>query len=216
MPDAVTDQTRTVLLVDDDPTRRRLLTAELDRSGFETLVAAGPDEAGLLVDRLPTLAVVALLAPRAAVDLIRQIALSQPDCLLVFLGASDVGPTEMMEAMEAGVVACLVEPFDPAALPDVLEHVLADEAVLPCEVVHRLVEQLRQRRVRDAIDESGNGALTRREWEVLELMGDGLNTRQIARALFVAPVTIRSHIAAILRKLKLPDRDAAIDLLNSL
>ena len=54
--------------------------------------------------------------------------------------------------------------------------------------------------------------LTEREAEILELMGQGLSTEQMADRLFVAPVTVRSHVAAILRKLRVTDREAAVRL----
>jgi DNA-binding CsgD family transcriptional regulator len=56
--------------------------------------------------------------------------------------------------------------------------------------------------------------LTDREREVLAMLRDGLTTAQIAERLFVAPVTVRTHIAAILRKLRVSDRRAAIELLE--
>ena len=56
--------------------------------------------------------------------------------------------------------------------------------------------------------------LTSREWEVLELMREDLTTAEIAERLFVSPVTVRSHIAAVLRKLRVPDRKAALKLLE--
>ncbi|MEX2420075.1 MAG: response regulator transcription factor [Acidimicrobiia bacterium] len=214
MSETLTPEPRTVLLVDDDDTRRDLLHEALERSGFVTLVAHEPGQATLAASSRPVLSVVALSAPTEAVDEIRQIATAAPDCLLVFLGGADADPVVIMQAMEAGVIACIVEPFNPDALPDVLEHVLAGEAVLPGAVVNRLVDRLLRHRVRNVLDESGREALTRREWQVLELLGEGLDTRQIAARLFVASVTVRSHIAAVLRKLDLPNRDAAIDLFN--
>jgi DNA-binding NarL/FixJ family response regulator len=54
--------------------------------------------------------------------------------------------------------------------------------------------------------------LTSREWEVLELMSRRLTNSQIARELTVSPVTVRTHVAAILRKLRVPDRDTAVRL----
>jgi DNA-binding NarL/FixJ family response regulator len=56
--------------------------------------------------------------------------------------------------------------------------------------------------------------LTSREWEVLELMREDLSTAEIAERLFVSPVTVRSHIAAVLHKLRVPDRKAALKLLE--
>jgi ATP/maltotriose-dependent transcriptional regulator MalT len=43
-------------------------------------------------------------------------------------------------------------------------------------------------------------------------MANGLSTEDIAGRLFVAQVTVRSHIAAILRKLRVKDRNAAVRL----
>ena len=45
---------------------------------------------------------------------------------------------------------------------------------------------------------------------MLELLGQGLDTAEIAARLFVAPVTVRTHIASILKKLGVPDRETAV------
>jgi DNA-binding NarL/FixJ family response regulator len=45
-------------------------------------------------------------------------------------------------------------------------------------------------------------------------MCDGLSGRQIAERLGLSPVTIRRHTAEIIRKLGVPDRDAAIALVE--
>jgi DNA-binding NarL/FixJ family response regulator len=60
----------------------------------------------------------------------------------------------------------------------------------------------------------GEPRLTSREWEVLELMRRKMTTAQIARTLVVSPATVRSHVAAILRKLRVADREAAVRLLD--
>ena len=54
--------------------------------------------------------------------------------------------------------------------------------------------------------------LTSREWQVLDFLRQGLTTSEIARRLFVSPATVRSHVAAVLRKLRVPDRESAIRL----
>ncbi len=53
-------------------------------------------------------------------------------------------------------------------------------------------------------------AMTTREWQVLELMARGLADRGIAADLAVSLGTVRSHICHILRKLAVPNRNAAI------
>lgn len=63
---------------------------------------------------------------------------------------------------------------------------------------------------------SGQAArLTGREWDVLELMRKGLTTAEISDRLFVSPTTVRSHISSILRKLGVPTREEAIQLLDA-
>jgi two-component system nitrate/nitrite response regulator NarL len=49
--------------------------------------------------------------------------------------------------------------------------------------------------------EQREASLTRREREVLRLLGDGLRAAQIAAALGLSIATVRNHIRAILRKL---------------
>ncbi|AHI02020.1 LuxR C-terminal-related transcriptional regulator [Kutzneria albida] len=55
-----------------------------------------------------------------------------------------------------------------------------------------------------------HGQLTRREYEVLQLISEGLENRAIARELFVSVETVRTHIKGILRKLSARDRAHAV------
>jgi DNA-binding NarL/FixJ family response regulator len=52
--------------------------------------------------------------------------------------------------------------------------------------------------------------LTRREAEVLELVGHGLSNGQIAERLFISPKTVEHHVGRILAKLGLPSRARAV------
>jgi len=57
--------------------------------------------------------------------------------------------------------------------------------------------------------------LSPREAEVLDLLRQGLRTSEIARRLFVSQVTVRTHIASILKKLNAADRDEAIRMFDA-
>jgi DNA-binding NarL/FixJ family response regulator len=52
--------------------------------------------------------------------------------------------------------------------------------------------------------------LTPREREILDLVAAGMGNHEIARRLFLSEKTVRNNIAAILAKLQVPDRAAAI------
>jgi DNA-binding NarL/FixJ family response regulator len=56
--------------------------------------------------------------------------------------------------------------------------------------------------------------LTEREWEVLELMREGLRTAEIARRLGISAVTVRRHVSDLLCKLDVPDRKTAVGLVE--
>jgi DNA-binding NarL/FixJ family response regulator len=47
-------------------------------------------------------------------------------------------------------------------------------------------------------------------WEVVDLLREGLPTAKIAKRLFISETTVRRHVGAILRKLGVSDRAAAI------
>ena len=63
----------------------------------------------------------------------------------------------------------------------------------------RVIEEFRGRGKRRLPFTGERGAaLTSREWEVLDLMRDGLSTSEIAERLFVSRVTVRRHVSGIL------------------
>jgi DNA-binding NarL/FixJ family response regulator len=49
---------------------------------------------------------------------------------------------------------------------------------------------------------------------VLELLAEGLSTADIARSLMISRSSVRVHIAATVRKLGVPDRAAAVEILR--
>jgi DNA-binding NarL/FixJ family response regulator len=63
------------------------------------------------------------------------------------------------------------------------------------------------RRLLPPDDDSEAGTLlTRREWEVAQLVADGLTNAELAKRLFISPRTAAVHVSSILRKLDVPSR----------
>ena len=119
------------------------------------------------------------------------------------------------DAIRVGARGYLLKEMDPARLPAALEGVLAGEVALPRALVARLVDRFRGREVhRVQIAGSRTATLSAREWEILDLLREGLATRQMAERLFLSDVTVRSHVSSVLRKLEVPDRAAAVRLLE--
>ena len=95
-----------------------------------------------------------------------------------------------------------------------MQAVLEDGVAIPRSLVRPLVEGIRHGRGHQVETASGSVVLTQREWEVLLLMRQRRTTREMAEALFVSPATVRSHVSAVLHKLGVRNRDAAIELLE--
>jgi len=53
------------------------------------------------------------------------------------------------------------------------------------------------------------GSLTKREYEILTLIADGLNNREIANTLFISEKTVKNHVSNIFKKIKVNDRTQA-------
>jgi two-component system nitrate/nitrite response regulator NarL len=126
------------------------------------------------------------------------IASDLPGTAVVIFGEAPDWPG-LLPALEAGASGYLPRGVDPARLPVILRRAADGESILPRAVVSRLVAELRERQPhRRAVPGCG---LTRREFEVLDLLREGLSTAQIAERLYVAQVTVRTHQASIRRKL---------------
>ena len=103
--------------------------------------------------------------------------------------------------------------MNPSRLGPTLVGVIRGEAALPRELTARLIREFRARVRREtALVRRGENDLTRREWEVLDCLCEGLSTSRTADRLFISPTTVRRHVGSILGKLDVPSRQAAVDL----
>ncbi|HEX2110155.1 MAG TPA: response regulator transcription factor [Gaiellaceae bacterium] len=206
-----------VLVADDHPPTRAGVRAALGDSAF--VVVAEASDAGSAVAAAhaerPDLCLLDVHMPGSGISAVRRISRECPETAVVMLTVSR-SDDDLFDALRAGASGYLLKDIDPVRLPRALEGVLAGEAALPRALVARLIDEFRERgryRRVPILRERGP-VLTSREWEVLELLREGLTTKQIAERLFVSHATVRSHIAAILRKLRVPNREAAIRLLE--
>jgi DNA-binding NarL/FixJ family response regulator len=206
-----------VLVADDHPPTRRGVRRVLESSGFLVCAeeATGPAAVAAAVRERPDVCLLDVRMPGGGVAAAAEIARRLPDASIVMLTVSR-DDADLFDALRAGAQGYLLKDIDRGKLPGALRSVLAGEAQLPASLVARVLEEFRNRqthrrllfRQRPAVE------LRRREWEVLELLRDGLSTAEIAARLFIAEVTVRSHVSSILRTLQVPDRAAAVRMLD--
>ena len=205
----------TVVLADDHPSVRAGIRDTLEAGGFEVVAEAADADAAVAAAMAcqPDLCVLDVHMPGSGITAASKIVAGCPDTAVVMLTVSQ-DDEDLFQSLRAGAAGYLLKDTDPERLPHALRGVLRGEAALPRVLVARLVGefQARSRRRMPLLRRPEGAALTPKEWEVLELLQGGCTTAETAQRLGVTAVTVRSHVAAILKKLQVPDRDAALRL----
>jgi len=205
-------------VADDHPPLRASVKRALEEHGFEVCFEAAnaADSVAAAERERPDVCVLDVQMPGNGIAAAAQIAARLPETAIVMLTVSD-SDEDLFAALRAGAQGYLLKDMDPGRLPLALEGVLAGEAALPRALVARVLDEFRtRRRRRRLLLPGGRGCtLTDREWETLELLAEGLSTAEVAERLLVAPVTVRRHAAAIVKKLNVGDRRSLLQLVRA-
>ena len=199
-----------VLVADDhDPTRYDVRTALEEDRRFSVCAEAAdaPTAVEAAVRERPDLCLLDIRMPGGGVAATWEISARLPETKVVMLTVSQ-DDRDLFAALRAGASGYLLKEMNPGELPDALARVLRGEAALDSSLLARVVAEFRDRsaRRRRPVADPSNTRLTSREWQVLELLRQGLSTSEIARRLVLSPVTVRTHVNSILRKLRVRDR----------
>ncbi|HVG87582.1 MAG: response regulator [Gaiellales bacterium] len=208
-----------VLLADDHLPIRVDIRETLELSGrFEVCAEAGDGAAAVreAVATRPDLCLLDIRMPGNGLAAAWEITSRLPSARVVMLTVSR-NDNDLFAALRAGASGYLLKDVDIDRLLEALDGVLLGEPAISKELVARLVSEFRDRSARRRsvlapapVDEP----LTSREWQVLDLLRLDRTTGQIAAELVLSQATVRSHVAAILRKLRVPDRASAVRLLQ--
>ncbi|MGA5096133.1 response regulator [Streptomyces lavendulocolor] len=107
---------------------------------------------------------------------------------------------DILAAVEAGASGYLLKDAPPEELAAAVRTAAAGRSALAPAVAHRLMDRMR----------TPAEALTRRELEVLQLVGEGLSNQQISKRLFLSQATVKSHLVHVYAKLGVDSRTAAV------
>jgi DNA-binding NarL/FixJ family response regulator len=120
------------------------------------------------------------------------------------------GRGQLGDQLTAGASGFLLKDVSAAHLANAVRLVTTGDALLAPAITRRLVARYaRHDAVRTATHQR-LASLTPRELEILELVGRGLNNRELAERLRVREATVKTHITHILTKLSLRDRIQAV------
>ena len=206
-----------IVLVGAEPLTWRFLGRLLEAAGFRVAAEASDAETGieLCLRERPALCLVDLAIPESAIRVVREVSQKVPETRVVVLSAT-ADRDAMIDVIRAGASGYLLKSMDPNRIPEALRCELAGESAIPRVLVRELVRDLQTLgRHRSIATGRGGIELTSREWEILELMCEGVSGPSIAERLNLSPVTVRRHSAQAVRKLGVSNRDEAIALLQN-
>jgi two-component system, NarL family, response regulator LiaR len=135
------------------------------------------------------------------IEAIRLITEEEPEAKILVL-TSFITDDKVFPAIKAGAMGFLLKDSDPEELIEAIRNVNKGEPILHPDIARKVLRELGRPNATETIPDP----LTDRETDVLKLLTKGLDNMQIADKLFIAEVTVRTHISRILRKLQLANR----------
>jgi DNA-binding NarL/FixJ family response regulator len=186
------------------------LAACFSRRPEMTVLAVVSDLASLRETLPRTEAQVVLIDVTHGVDLfeVRAIAAQWSEVALVALGLNEQRQ-EVIRCGRAGFAGYVARDASIDTLCEALSEIVGGGLACPPQISGGLLRALFRRDARsDELDP--DHVLTRREGEVLHLLGRGLSNKEIGAELSLSVATIKHHVHNILEKLRLSRRTQAM------
>ncbi len=197
------------MIVDDDPFFRAGLRDMLESEGVEVVGEARTAEEalGVVARASPDVILMGMVAPFASDgELTRRITVLSRGARVVAL-TDTADPNEVMGALAAGACAYLAKDESVEAIATgIVRAAAAGHPLLSATTTRLLIDRVSLQDAARADGESLRAALSQRELEVLELIVEGKDNPEIAAALCISPLTVKAHVATILRKFGVQNR----------
>ena len=208
------DQSLRVLIVDDHALFRRGLQMVLKQEPDIEVVgeaADGHEAVGKAQELMPDVILMDVRMPkRSGIEATEKIKELLPHVKILMLTISDE-EADLYEAIKAGASGYLLKEISIDEVADAVRSVWAGQSrISPSMAAKLLTEFAAMSKRADERQQLPAPRLTDREMEVLNLVAQGLNNRDIAKELFISENTVKNHIRNILEKLHLHSRMEAV------
>lgn len=136
-----------------------------------------------------------------------------PECKIVMLTTS-TEEVDLLEAIRSGASGYLLKSLETGPFLKYLEGIMNGEPAIAQELSAILWKEVanhseENHTIRNHFQDV---ELTARQIEILQLVAQGLQNKEIAETIFVSEHTIKYHVSEILQRLKVKNRDQAVAL----
>ena len=201
-----------VAVVDDQELFRRGLTMLLGvEDDIEVVGEAGDGIAGteLAISAAPDVILMDVRMPkRSGIEACVAIKEAAPAARIIMLTVSDE-EADLYEAVKNGASGYLLKDSSIDEVAQAIRVVSDGQSLISPSMAVKLLDEFKQMSRSDR-QQVPTPRLTERELEVLKLVAQGLNNREIAKRLYISENTVKNHVRNILEKLQLHSRMEAV------
>ena len=196
-----------VAIVDDNRLVREALTSMLNQLPDVHVVASDVVDTAILAAEKPHVLLLDVgLRDQDSLRMAATLKKNMPDAKIIVMDLVPVNE-EIVEFVNAGVSGFVLKDTTFDEFVGTIRSVAAGDNVLPPRMTESLFSQIAKAagaRGREQVLEDVR--MTRREREVIELIGEGLSNKEIAKRLNIAAHTVKSHVRNVMEKLALHTR----------
>lgn len=209
----VVDRIR-ILVADDHELFRRGLRQVLgDEDGIEVVAEAGTGQEAvdLTAETEPDVVVMDVRMPeRTGIEATRDIKASHPDVKVLMLTISDE-EDDLYQAIKSGANGYLLKEISIDEIGAAVRSVHGGQSLISPSMASKLLNEFAAMiKKEEEKQQAPTPRLTPREMEVLQHVAQGMNNREIAKALYISENTVKNHVRNILEKLHLHSRMEAV------
>jgi DNA-binding NarL/FixJ family response regulator len=201
-----------VAVVDDQELFRRGLTMLLGvEDDIEVVGEAGDGVAAteLAASAVPDVILMDVRMPkRSGIEACVAIKEVAPTAQIIMLTVSDE-EADLYDAVKNGASGYLLKDSSIDEVAQAVRVVADGQSLISPSMAIKLLDEFKQMSRSDR-QQVPTPRLTDRELEVLKLVAQGLNNREIAKRLFISENTVKNHVRNILEKLQLHSRMEAV------
>jgi DNA-binding NarL/FixJ family response regulator len=201
-----------VAVVDDQELFRRGLTMLLGvEEDIEVVGEAGDGVAAteLAASAVPDVILMDVRMPkRSGIEACVAIKDIAPTARIIMLTVSDE-EADLYDAVKNGASGYLLKDSSIDEVAQAIRVVADGQSLISPSMAIKLLDEFKQMSRTDR-QQVPSPRLTDRELEVLKLVAQGLNNREIAKRLFISENTVKNHVRNILEKLQLHSRMEAV------
>jgi DNA-binding NarL/FixJ family response regulator len=201
-----------VAVVDDQELFRRGLTMLLGvEDDIEVVGEAGDGVAAteLAGSAVPDVILMDVRMPkRSGIEACVAIKEIAPTARIIMLTVSDE-EADLYDAVKNGASGYLLKDSSIDEVAQAVRVVADGQSLISPSMAIKLLDEFKQMSRADR-QQVPTPRLTERELEVLKLVAQGLNNREIAKRLFISENTVKNHVRNILEKLQLHSRMEAV------